>query len=128
MKSSRRGKPLAARSGKEAYVPDRGDVVWLQFNPQAGHEQAGRRPAVVISPRPYNQRSSLCIVAPVTSQQKGYPFEVPIPVDLPVAGVVLSDQLKSVDWNAREARFNCTLPEATTRSIVQRAGLLVTAG
>lgn len=119
---------MASKSGKQAYVPERGDVIWLQFNPQAGHEQAGRRPAVVISPRSYNQRSSLCIVVPVTNQQKGYPFEVSIPADLPVSGTVLSDQLKSADWRARDAQFICKLPEATVRSVVQRAGLLVTAG
>ena len=124
---SRQEKLSAAKTGKGAFVPARGDVIWLQFNPQAGHEQAGRRPAVVISPLSYNQRSGLCLVVPITSQQKDYPFEVPIPADLPVSGTVLSDQLKSVDFQAREARFICTLPETTTRAIVQRAGLLVTA-
>jgi mRNA interferase MazF len=119
---------LVARSGNKAYVPERGDVIWLQFNPQAGHEQKGRRPAVVISPRSYNRRSGLCLVIPITNQQKGYPFEVSIPADLPVTGVALSDQLESVDWHAREARFICALPEQTTHSIAQKAGLLVTAG
>lgn len=85
------------------YVPEAGDVVWLQFNPQAGHEQAGRRPAVVLSPLAYNRRTSLMLCCPMTTQIKGYPFEVRVGV----AGdsVVLSDQVKSVDWQARQAAF-----------------------
>ena len=86
------------------YAPDRGDLVWLEFNPQAGHEQAGRRPALVISPGAYNRRVGLGLFCPVTSQVKGYPFEVALPSRLPVAGVVLSDQVKSLDWRARKAR------------------------
>lgn len=86
------------------YAPDRGDLVWLEFNPQAGHEQAGHRPALVISPGAYNRRVGLALCCPITSQVKGYPFEVPLPVGLPVAGVVLSDQVKSLDWRARKAK------------------------
>jgi mRNA interferase MazF len=87
-----------------AYAPDRGDLVWLEFNPQAGHEQAGRRPALVISPGTYNRRVGLALFCPVTSQVKGYPFEVALPAGLPVGGVVLSDQVKSLDWRARKAK------------------------
>jgi mRNA interferase MazF len=80
-----------------------GDFVWLQFDPQAGHEQAGRRPALVLSPGGYNGRTGLAIVCPATNQRKGYPFEVSIPAGLPVAGVVLADQVKCLDWRSREA-------------------------
>jgi mRNA interferase MazF len=86
-----------------AYIPARGDIIWLTFNPQAGHEQAGRRPALVLSPSEYNEKVWLAILCPITSQIKGYPFEVEIPDGLPVTGVVLADQGKSLDWKARQA-------------------------
>jgi mRNA interferase MazF len=88
---------------KPAYSPDAGDFVWLTFDPQAGHEQAGRRPALVLSPGIYNAKSGLALVCPVTSQVKGYPFEVPVPGGQGVSGVILADQIKSVDWKARRA-------------------------
>ena len=88
-----------------AYVPRRGDAVWLQFDPQAGSKQAGRRPAVVISPEVYNGRVGLMICCPITNQQKGYPFEVALPDGVGVTGVVLSDQVKSLDWRVRQADF-----------------------
>jgi mRNA interferase MazF len=94
----------------KAYVPQRGDVVWITMNPLAGHEQAGRRPAVVLSPEMYNEKAGLAIMCPVTSQVKGYPFEVPMPSGLPVSGVILADQVKSLDWHARNAEMICTLP------------------
>lgn len=84
-------------------IPDRGDVVWLDFTPQAGHEQAGRRPALVMSPAAYNGAVGLALVCPITSQVKGYPFEVTLPKGSKAAGVVLADQLKSLDWRARNA-------------------------
>jgi len=87
------------------FVPDRGDLVWLDFEPQRGHEQSGRRPAIVISPRSYNGKIGLAFFCPVTSQIKGYPFEVALPEDSRVKGVVLADQIKSLDWRARRARF-----------------------
>ena len=127
-RKSEQDRALATKSGKSSYTPNRGDVVWLTFDPQAGHEQAGVRPAVVLSPKAYNERSSLIVVVPVTRQIKGYPFEVVLPSDLPVTGVVLSDQIKSVDWRARDARFICSLPEASLNSVLQRAGLLLSAG
>src|SRR3954454_18410008 len=95
------------------YVPDRGDVVWISLNPQAGHEQAGRRPAVVLSPAAYNGRAGLAILCPITNQIKGYPFEVILPSELAVSGAVLSDQVKSLDWRVRNAVFICALPSAT---------------
>ena len=91
----------------KAYVPDRGDIVWLQFDPQAGHEQAGRRPAFVVSPRAYNGRVGLALFCPVTARIKGYPFEVPLSESGTARGAVLSDQVKSLDWRARKAaRFD----------------------
>lgn len=86
-----------------SYVPDRGDIVWLQFNPQAGHEQAGHRPALVLSPASYNRRSGLMLCCPMTSQRKGYPFEVVVEVDTDHESVVLADQVKSLDWKVRKA-------------------------
>lgn len=108
-----------------SYTPDCGDVVWLAFNPQAGHEQAGRRPAVVLSPASYNGRVGLAILCPLTNRVKGYPFEVRVPPGLPVTGAVLSDQAKSLDWRARDASFVCTLPEQTVVEVLQKLGALV---
>ena len=93
-----------------SFVPSRGDLVWLQFNPQAGHEQAGHRPAVVISPSSYNRRVGLAICCPVTTQVKGYPFEVLLPEGLGVEGAILSDQIKSLDWRVRKARRIGSVP------------------
>jgi len=88
---------------KATFVPDAGDFVWLTFDPQAGREQAGRRPALVLSPKIYNVRSSLALVCPVTNQAKGYPFEVAVPAGHGASGVILADHLKSIDWKARHA-------------------------
>ena len=85
------------------YVPDRGDLVWLQFDPQAGHEQAGRRPAFVVSPRAYNRKVGLALFCPISSRVKGYPLEVALSEGGKVDGVILSDQMKSLDWRARKA-------------------------
>jgi mRNA interferase MazF len=105
-------KRRAGRRGDAEYVPDAGDLVWASFSPQAGREQAGRRPALVLSPRVYNERSGLCLLCPVTSQAKGYPFESALPEGLPVGGVVLSDHLKSADWRARNVtRAGAAPPE-----------------
>ena len=93
-----------------AYVPERGDIAWLRFDPQTGHEQAGTRPALVISPATYNRRVGLALFCPVTSQIKGYPFEVGLPPGLKVQGSVLADQVKSLDWRVRRARYACTVP------------------
>jgi len=83
-------------------LPDRGSLVWLHFSPQAGHEQAGRRPGIVLTPRAYHERSALAIVCPITSQERGWPMEVKLPPGLPISGVVLVDHIRSVD---RAARF-----------------------
>lgn len=87
------------------YLPDRGDLVWLEFTPQAGSEQRGRRPALVLSPKAYNGKVGLALFCPVTSRIKGYPFEVQLPDESAVSGVVLSDQLKSLDWRSRKVKF-----------------------
>jgi len=99
-------------------APERGDVVWLSFNPQAGHEQAGRRPALVLSPKEYNNKVGLSLLCPITSQVKGYPFEVVIPDDCEVQGVVLSDQVKSLDWRIRDAEFFCRLPDEVLNEVL----------
>ena len=101
-----------------SYVPGRGDVVWLTFDPQAGHEQAGRRPAFVLSPTSYNRKTGLCLACPVTSKVKGYPFEVPMPTDLPVGGVILADQIKSLDWKARRAEFAASVSEEVVGEVI----------
>ena len=108
-----------------AYVPQRGDVVWITLNPQAGHEQAGRRPAVVLSPRSYNGKTGLAILCPVTSQAKGYPFEVLLPKGLPVAGAILSDQVKSLDWRVRNTESMCTLSEEVMSEVLEKLGTLL---
>jgi mRNA interferase MazF len=108
-----------------AYVPDRGDLVWLEFSPQAGHEQAGRRPAAVLSPQPYNAKVGLLLACPVTSHQKGYPFEVVIPPGLPIAGCILADQIKSLDWRARKASYIGSLPEPALDELLAKAGTLL---
>jgi mRNA interferase MazF len=103
-----------------AYAPERADIVWLTFDPHAGHEQAGRRPAVVVSPRAYNGKVGLALLCPITAQCKGYPFEVEVPEGLPVSGAVLSDRLKSMDWKARRAVFACRLPRNVMTEILAR--------
>ena len=103
-----------------SYVPDTGDLVWLTFDPQAGREQRGRRPALVLSPRIYNQRTQLAIACPITSQVKGYPFEVPLPEGSPVEGVILSDHLKSLDWKTRRAEPAGSVDSATLAEVRER--------
>ncbi len=96
------------------YVPDRGDIVWIEFDPQAGHEQAGKRPALVVTKKSYNERAGLALLCPVTNQAKGYPFEVRLGPESKVSGVVLADQLKSMDFRARKAK----LAGRATREVV----------
>jgi len=102
-------------------TPAAGDIVWLSFDPHAGREQAGRRPALILSPVNYNRRSGLAIVCPITSRLKGYPFEVKLPTGLPIGGVALCDQLKSLDWQARRAEFACRLPAEAVAEILAKA-------
>lgn len=107
------------------YVPTRGDVIWITLNPQAGHEQAGRRPALVLSPSAYNGKVGLAILCPVTSQVKGYPFEVTIPTGSKLDGVVLADQVKSLDWRVRKAEFICKLSRETISEVIDKLGALL---
>ena len=108
-----------------AYVPDRGDIVWLRFDPQAGHEQAGRRPALVMSPKTYNRKVRLALFCPITSRIKGYPFEVVLPVNLEAKGAVLCDQIKSLDWRVRKAAFLCAAPDEIVEETTARLLVLV---
>ena len=108
-----------------AYIPDRGDIVWVTFNPQAGHEQAGRRPALILSPGAYNGRTGLAVMCPITNQVKNYPFEVKIPAGLPISGVILSDQVKSLNWQVRQAEFACTLPTVALHEVLQKLSTLI---
>jgi mRNA interferase MazF len=108
-----------------AYVPDSGDIVWIMLNPQAGHEQAGHRPALVLSPKAYNGKVGLALLCPITSQLKGYPFEVLIPEGLDVKGVILSDQVKSLDWKARKAEFSCKIPPEKFNEVVNKLSALI---
>ena len=102
------------------YIPERGDAVWLNFDPGSGHEQAGHRPAVVISPKSYNQKVGLALFCPVTSQVKQYPFEVQIPKGSKLKGVILSDQIKSLDWRSRKATRLAKLPAAVLEETLAR--------
>ncbi len=109
------------------YIPDQGDVIWLTFDPQAGHEQAGRRPALVLSPASYNGRVGLLLACPITSRVKSYPFEVQIPSGFAINGVILADQVKNLDWLARRAEYNCRLPAAIVTDVLAKLRPLLAA-
>jgi mRNA interferase MazF len=104
---------------KGAYIPERGDAVWITLDPQAGHEQAGRRPALVLSPSAYNGRVGLALFCPITSQVKGYPFEVSLPAGSPVSGVVGADQVKSLNWRARQAARIGAISEEVVAQVLE---------
>ena len=112
------------KSGK-TYVPHRGDIVWLTFNPQLGHEQEGRRPALVISPKEYNKKAGLALFCPITSQIKKYPFEVKIN-EKNIDGVILSDQIKSLDWISRKASFICKISLGVLVEVIEKINVLIT--
>lgn len=107
------------------YVPRRGDAIWLEFNPQAGHEQSGHRPALVLSPRSYNDKVGLMLCCPITNQVKGYPFEVKIPDGLDISGVILADQVKNLDWKARKAKFIVSMPETIVNDVLAKLNTLL---
>ena len=109
----------------KAYIPSRGDAVWITLNPQAGHEQSGRRPAVILSPGVYNDKVGLAILCPITNQIRGYPFEVLITSGLAVSGAILSDQVKSLDWRAREAELICKLADNIISETLQKLSVLL---
>ncbi|WP_434613882.1 type II toxin-antitoxin system PemK/MazF family toxin [Azospirillum sp. B2RO_4] len=106
-------------------LPDRGDLVWIDFTPQAGHEQAGRRPGLVLSPRAYHNRTPFVVVCPITSKVKGYPFEVALPPGLPVGGVVLADQVKSLDRRVRQLDPAGSVPEAVLQQVLAKLAPLL---
>jgi len=110
---------------KKAYVPRRGDVIHLDFNPQTGHEQAGRRPALVLSPEEYNRKVGLVVVCPITSQSKGYPWEVAIPDNPRIYGVVLADQVKNLDWRDRHAEFLCISADDLLDEVIEKTFALL---
>lgn len=107
------------------YIPDHGDIVWLDFVPQAGHEQSGKRPALVVSSGKYNSKVGLAIFMPITGKRKGYPFEVVLPENLPISGVILSDQVKSLDWNARNAEYICSVSESCVQEALNKLLVLI---
>lgn len=107
-----------------AYVPEQGDIIWLDFTPQQGHEQRGPRPALVVSHKEYNEKVGLALFCPISSKAKGYPFEVEVREDR-VAGVVLSDQLKSLDWKARRIEFIVKIRSDTVVDVKSKLTLLI---
>ena len=107
------------------YVPDRGDVIYLEFSPQRGGEQSGRRPALVLSPKAYNEKVGLLIACPITSQIKGYPFEVILPELCQTVGVVLSDHVRSLDWRSRKGAFCEKVPHEVTERVLKKLQVLV---
>lgn len=109
---------------KQQYIPERGDLIWLNFTPQAGHEQAGKRPAIVISPSSYNSKTNLMIACPITSKIKNYPFEVLVN-GKKISGVVLADQVKSLDWKARKATFIEKATDSVINEIQEKLILLI---
>lgn len=108
-----------------AYVPERGDIVWINFSPTEGHEQAGHRPALVLSPAAYNGRSGLMLCCPITSKIKPYPFVVPILGNDDVAGAALADQPRTLDWRARKAKKKGRVSERTLREVLGKATALL---
>lgn len=106
-----------------AYVPEAGDLVWI--DPQPGHKRRGRRPALILSPQPYNSRSRLAIACPITGQIKGYPFEVMLPPSGTISGAVLSDQVKSLDWGVRRIAFEAKAPESVITEVLERLRVLL---
>ncbi len=109
---------------KKTYVPDRGDLIWLNFDPQSGHEQKGKRPALVISPKEYNEKVGLGIFCPITSQEKGYPFEVKIN-NKKIQGVILSDQIKNLDWRKRNAEFISKVTNEEIEEVISKFSTLI---
>jgi mRNA interferase MazF len=107
-----------------AYVPARGDYIWLEFSPQVGHEQARRRPALVLSPEVYNAKTNLLLACPISSQVKGYPFEIEV-AELGLGGVILADQVKSLDWHVRRAEFIGRCGPQTLAAVTEKIWLLL---
>lgn len=113
------------RIRESLYVPEQGDIVWLDFNPQKGHEQSGVRPALVLSPSLYNKKTGLAIFCPLTTQIKGYPFEVLLPPGLKATGAILVDHVKNLDWRSRQARFCDKIPKTLYQQVIQKLTRLI---
>jgi mRNA interferase MazF len=107
------------------WVPERGQAIWIDMAPQTGHEQRGRRPALVLSPSAYNSKVGLVVLCPITTQVKGYPFEVLIPENIKVAGAILSDQVKSLDWRARKSTLICVIPDPVVEQALSKLNILL---
>lgn len=101
-----------------SYIPQQGDIAWINFMPQVSPEQSGRRPSLILSRNSYNQTVGLALICPITSRIKGYPSEVPIPSGLPITGMVLADQVKSLDWQNRQIEFICEAPLTLTNEVI----------
>jgi mRNA interferase MazF len=110
---------------QKSYIPEAGDIIWLSFNPQSGHEQSGRRPALVLSPKEYNAKTDLALLCPVTNQIKGYPFEVLLPENFKISGAILADQIKSLDWKVRNAEYIATLPDNILKDVLKKISALL---
>jgi mRNA interferase MazF len=109
-------------------APERGDLVWLDFDPRTGREQSGRRPALVLTPAAYNRLVGLAVFCPVTNQAKGYPFETALPPGLRVQGVVLADHVRSLDWRARRAEIICAAPAGVVEDVAAKVQALLSGG
>lgn len=107
------------------YCPARGDVVWMTMGPHVGHEQKGRRPALVLSPKEYNGKVGMAVFCPITSRAKGYPFESPLPDGLPITGIILADQIKSFDWRGRNTQFCCKVEDSVVDDVLRRLVVLL---
>ena len=108
----------------KSYIPSRGDLIWVNFSPAYGHEQRGKRPAIVISPTFYNEKSGIALICPITSKAKGYPFEVFVS-EGKIKGVILPDQIKSVDWKERRVKFVAQASPQTIRMVQKYLALLI---
>jgi len=116
---------LSAQGSQQAYIPNRGHLIRLNLSPRRGHEQDGHRPAIVLSPESYNSRSGLMVICPITNQQKGYPFEVPIPDGCTVTGAVLADQVRCVAWGERFAAYTCDAPDELIDNVTAKIAALI---
>lgn len=116
---------MGIKERKASYIPERGDIVWLTFNPQPGHEQSGKRPALTISPLAYNRATGLALFCPITSKIKHYPFEVVLPKGSKISGAILSDQIKSLDWRARGATFAATLSSELFDEVIEKVRIII---
>ena len=116
---------VATGEGSGDYIPGRGEIVWLNFTAQAGHEQACHRPALILSPRAYNELTGMAVCCPITSRVRDYPFHIPLPDAGTIAGVVMVDQIRSLDWQGRRARFECHCPPEVVEEVLYKVNLIL---